>query len=400
VIGGGSYRIACERAGKRFRLGVRHGSLGALLPALARGLLGRRDGQDRTPFWALRDVSFTVEPGTALGIIGPNGSGKSTMLKLLAGILRADEGRVAIEGPSGRRARIGSLIELAAGFHYELTGRENVYLQGAVLGMRRAEIARKFDEIVSFAEVEAFLDTPVKHYSSGMVARLGFSISAHLDPDVLLIDEVLAVGDFAFQRKAFARLREAVRGSIPTVVVTHQLHRITEVCDQCILLAEGRVLAAGSTAECIATYVGDAAPDGPLPVSQAMRLDSISAPEPPHVSPGGRVRIVVRGEVTEKNAARLAAVGLRVRSLPGEEVVFTAHSAGSDVVLPASGPFELEIDVAMNVGPGVYRAQAVAWDTEKNRELTRGPATIIGVEKALGSSGRVFGDPRIRLLSP
>jgi lipopolysaccharide transport system ATP-binding protein len=397
---GNGYLVAFEGVGKRFRLGVRHGSLRDLLPALALGLLRRRSPDARGYFWALKDVSFTVEPGRALGIIGPNGSGKSTVLKLLSGILRPDEGRVTLARPDGRRPRVGALIELAAGFHYELTGRENIYLQGAVLGMRRAEIARKFGEIVAFAELEAFLDTPVKHYSSGMIARLGFSIAAHLDPDVLLIDEVLAVGDFAFQKKAFTRLQEAVRGRVPTVVVTHQLHRVTEVCDHCILLTAGRVLAAGSCAECIAIYVGDQDAEGEVAPRAAVRLDSISEPEPSHVRPGERVRLVIRGEVTEADGARGAAVGVRVRSVPREEIVFTAHSGASDVTLPQAGPFQLEIDIAMNVGPGVYRAQAVAWDTTRKRELARGPATVIGVEPRPGSAGPVYGDPRIRLLAP
>jgi ABC-type polysaccharide/polyol phosphate transport system ATPase subunit len=394
------YRIAFESVGKRFRLGRRHGSLRDLIPALAAGLIRRTRTFDRPEFWALRDVSFSVEPGTALGIIGPNGSGKSTVLKLLSGIMRPDEGRVRVGGPNGRRPRIGAMIELAAGFHNDLTGRENVYLQGAVLGMRRAEIASKFDEIVAFAEVEAFLETPVKHYSSGMTARLGFSIAAHLDPDILLIDEVLSVGDFAFQRKAFARLQEAVKGQVPTVVVTHQLHRVTEVCDHCILLTGGRILAAGSCAECIAVYVGEQAPEGEHPAPAALRLDAISEPVPAHVEPGGRVRLVVRGEVTEPGGGKDRAVGVRVRALPREEVLFIAHTGGTDVVLPHVGPFEIEVDIAMNVGPGVYRAQAVAFDLIKKGELTRGPATIIGVEKAWGSAGLVFGDPRIRLRSP
>jgi lipopolysaccharide transport system ATP-binding protein len=385
--------------GKRFRLGVRHSSLRDLLPALAASFLRGGARAARPELWALDEVSFVVEPGSALGIIGPNGSGKSTALKLLAGILRPDRGRISMRGPRDRRPRIGALIELAAGFHPDLTGRENVYLQGAVLGMRRAEIERKFDEIVAFAELEAFLDTPVKHYSSGMHARLGFSIAAHLDPDVLLIDEVLAVGDFAFQRKAFARLREAVSVSIPAVVVSHQLHRITEVCDQCILLTGGRVVMAGSCSQCIARYVGADALDEVAVTTAAVRLDSISDPEPAHVPPGGRVRMRVRGEITEAGGGGSASVGVRVRSLPREELVFTATSRGSAVVLPHSGPFELEIDIAMNVGPGVYRAQAVAWDTTRHVETARGPSTVIGVEQVTGSAGPAFADPRIRLVS-
>jgi lipopolysaccharide transport system ATP-binding protein len=195
--------VRFERIWKKFRRGVLHDSLRDLVPALSRGLLRgrRRGGLGEREFWALRDVSFEVRPGQALGIIGPNGAGKSTVLKLLTRILRPTAGCARVEG------RVGALIEIAAGFHPDLSGRENVYLQGAMMGMRRREIARKFDAIVEFAELAPFIDTQVKRYSSGMNARLGFAIAAHLDPDVLIIDEVLAVGDYAFQRRAFGRIQ-------------------------------------------------------------------------------------------------------------------------------------------------------------------------------------------------
>ncbi|HUF70604.1 MAG TPA: ABC transporter ATP-binding protein [Longimicrobiales bacterium] len=384
---------AFESVSKRFYRGRRHGTLRDLLwPFSARGA-------GRDPFWALRDVSFSVGPGQAFGIIGPNGSGKSTVLRLLAGILRPESGRVVVRGPSGRRPRIGALIELAAGFHYELTGRENVYLQGAVLGMRRAEIAGKFDEIVEFAELATFIDTPVKHYSSGMNARLGFSIAAHLDPDVLVIDEVLAVGDDAFQRKAFARLAQAVRGEVPAIVVSHQLHRVIELCDSAMLLDHGRVAATGTAAECVRAYVGSA--DGPAPSEASpspIRLTGVSEPDPAAVEPGERVRVRVRGVVAD-GTGEPATVGVRVRSLPREDLVFVAHSAACGVGLPGSGPFELEIDVRMNVAPGTYRVQPVVWSVRGGRELARGDATLVVVGGASAANGRVFADPKIRLLS-
>src|SRR5438034_8166142 len=207
---------------KKFRRGERHDSLRDLIPAIARGVLGRRRSNDLhdEEFWAVRDVSFEVQPGEALGIIGPNGAGKSTTLKLLTKILKPTQGRCEVRG------RAGALIEVAAGFHPDLTGRENVYLQGAIMGMKRAEIVRKFAEIVEFAGVSDFVDTQVKHYSSGMQARLGFAVAAHLEPEVLLIDEVLAVGDLAFQHKVFERLKAMVRREIPVVIVSHQLDRV------------------------------------------------------------------------------------------------------------------------------------------------------------------------------
>src|SRR6185312_4063250 len=193
--------VRFEGVWKKFQRGEVHDSLRDLIPAVA-----RRFVRGKTPpalsnreFWAVRDVSFNVGMGQALGIMGPNGAGKSTILKLLTKILRPDRGIREVHG------RIGMLIEISAGFHPDLTGRENVFLQGAIMGMKRVDIRRKFDEIVAFSEIEDFIDTPVKRYSSGMNARLGFAIAAHVDPDVLIIDEVLAVGDFRFQDKAFGR---------------------------------------------------------------------------------------------------------------------------------------------------------------------------------------------------
>ena len=394
----GTVRVEFDAVSKRFRRGTRHGALRDVLASLTRRVVDPQRDR-REPFWALRDVSFEVDSGHALGIIGPNGSGKSTVLRLLAGILRPDAGRVLLPD-CGRRPRIGALIELAAGFHYELTGRENVFLQGAILGMRRSEISRKFDEIVEFAGVADFIDTPVRHYSSGMNARLGFAIAAHLDPDVLIIDEVLAVGDEAFQRKAFARLAQSVRRQIPTIVVSHQLHRVVELCDRAILLTGGRVVAAGSPAECVQQYVGSAGVPGEPDDEAPVRITSIAAAGPTDIEPGQRIRLRIRGIVSEPGCAARASAGVRVRALPLEELVFIAHSAAGGLRLPELGEFEIEIDVRMNVSPGSYRAQAVVWDLQSRRESTRGPSVIIGVGGPHVQDGRVFADPRFRSIEP
>ncbi len=188
---------------KKFRKGDRFDSLRDLIPSAMMRLAGLepKDGVRNMEFWALRNVTFELRRGQALAIIGANGSGKSTLLELLSGILRPNRGSVAVRG------RLSALIELGAGFHPDLTGRENIYLSGAILGMRREEIKRKFDAIVAFSELEEFLDTPVKRYSSGMSARLGFAVAAHVDPEILLVDEVLSVGDTRFQQKCLARMR-------------------------------------------------------------------------------------------------------------------------------------------------------------------------------------------------
>jgi ABC-type polysaccharide/polyol phosphate transport system ATPase subunit len=387
--------VTFEGVSKRYYKGMRHTTLSDAIPALVRRLVG--GGPSRQPFWALRDVSFSVGAGEALGIIGPNGSGKSTILKLITGILRPDGGHIRVGAARSGRGRVGALIELSAGFHFELSGRENIYLQGAVLGMRRQEIAAKFDEIVAFAELAEFIDSPVKHYSSGMIARLGFSIAAHLEPDILLIDEVLAVGDLAFQQKAFGRIQEVVRRGAPVVVVSHQLNQIMQLCDKAILLSRGTVLCSGSAADCVAMYVSQGAPQ-PDEEPSPIELTAITGPEPAHVGPGERLRLGVRGSVLKPNGGVDAAVGVRVRVLPREEIVFAAHTGASGLTLPESGPFELEIDLQMNVGPGTYRAQAVAWDLRKGRELARGPSTLIGVDSNRSALGLVFSAPRIRFL--
>jgi lipopolysaccharide transport system ATP-binding protein len=231
---------------KKFRRGERRDSFRDLIPSL---LKPRASGDlAESEFWALRDVSFSVGPGQSLGIIGPNGAGKSTILKLLTRILAPTSGRCRISG------RAGALIEVSSGFHQDLTGRENVYLQGAIMGMRRADISRNFDRIVEFSGIGDFIDTPVKRYSSGMNARLGFSIAAHLDPDVLIIDEVLSVGDAVFQDQCVARMRELAASGVPLVFVSHNLPAVMDLCERAILLVKGRVAHDGPTASAIREY--------------------------------------------------------------------------------------------------------------------------------------------------
>ncbi len=201
-----------------------------------------------SPFWALKDVSFQVEHGERVGVIGRNGSGKSTLLKILSRITKPTEGYADVYG------RVGSLLEVGTGFHPELSGRENIYLNATVLGLRKAEVDCRFDEIVAFAEIEKFLDTPVKHYSSGMYMRLAFSVSAHLDPDILVLDEVLAVGDAAFQRKCLAKMEGVAKEGRTVLLVSHSVPSIVSFCDRCILLDQGRIIRVGSAVEVTEYY--------------------------------------------------------------------------------------------------------------------------------------------------
>jgi lipopolysaccharide transport system ATP-binding protein len=205
-------------------------------------------GDEVEQFWALRDVSFEVNQGEVLGIIGRNGAGKSTLLKILSRITEPDRGRAILRG------RVASLLEIGTGFHPELTGRENIFLNGAILGMTKAEIKAKFDEIVAFAEVERFLDTPVKRYSSGMYVRLAFSIAAHLEPEILIVDEVLAVGDTEFQKKCLGKIRDVSRGGRTVLFVSHNLSALQTLCGSAILLDRGKLIAAGSPDEMVEHY--------------------------------------------------------------------------------------------------------------------------------------------------
>jgi lipopolysaccharide transport system ATP-binding protein len=198
--------------------------------------------------WALKDVSFEVKRGEVIGIIGRNGAGKSTLLKILSRITEPTEGYAEIRG------RVGSLLEVGTGFHPELTGRENIYLNGAILGMKKEEIERKFDEIVAFAEIEKFLETPVKHYSSGMYVRLAFGVAAHLDPEILLVDEVLAVGDATFQKKCLGKMGDVAKGGRTVIFVSHQMNQIRRLCDKCILLKDGLLKTFRDTAEAVSAY--------------------------------------------------------------------------------------------------------------------------------------------------
>jgi lipopolysaccharide transport system ATP-binding protein len=227
--------------------------------------LFRRDRRSRPGddvFWALQDVSFELKKGEVVGIIGHNGAGKSTLLKVLSRITEPTSGYAEIAG------RVSSLLEVGTGFHGELTGRENIYLNGAILGMRKAEIVRKFDEIVAFAEIEKFIDTPVKHYSSGMYVRLAFAVAAHLEPEILLIDEVLAVGDTAFQRKCLGKMGDVARAGRTILFVSHQMAAVESLCDVAYVLEGGRVAQSGQAAEVIEAYLSSTPMSCHTPLSQ------------------------------------------------------------------------------------------------------------------------------------
>jgi lipopolysaccharide transport system ATP-binding protein len=252
--------IAIRVAGisKEYRIGAakrRHDTLRDELAHRLTSAFRRGDRRDAGPkrFWALRDVSFDVKQGEVLGIIGRNGAGKSTLLKVLSRITAPTRGSAEIYG------RIGSLLEVGTGFSAELTGRENIYLNGAIMGMRRAEIDRKFDEIVSFAEVDAFIDTPVKRYSSGMYLRLAFAVAAHLEPEILIVDEVLAVGDAVFQKKCMGKMGDVARGGRTVILVSHNMSAMLNLCKEAAILANGELVFLGGTDEAVQNYLSSGA---------------------------------------------------------------------------------------------------------------------------------------------
>jgi lipopolysaccharide transport system ATP-binding protein len=248
--------IRAEKLGKRYRIGgsrARAKGRERVLNRLAtpfRYLASTlREPAPEETIWALRDVSFEVKSGEVVGFIGSNGAGKSTLLKVLSRITEPTQGRALIRG------RVGSLLEVGTGFHPELTGRENIYLSGTILGMKRIEIDRKFDEIIAFAEVDKFLDTPVKRYSSGMAVRLGFAVAAHLEPEVLLVDEVLAVGDLAFQKKCLGKMGDVAKRGRTVLFVSHNMIAVQNMCQRVIWLQNGRLMEDGPTSDVLGKYL-------------------------------------------------------------------------------------------------------------------------------------------------
>jgi lipopolysaccharide transport system ATP-binding protein len=274
--------ITVEKLGKSFRIsheGAQGGyyrtlreSLVAVPAALLRRMRNGVAAARSEEFWALRDIDFEIQPGEIVGIIGHNGAGKSTLLKILSRITRPTVGAVEIRG------RVGSLLEVGTGFHPELTGRENIFLNGSILGMSRREIARRFDEIVAFAEVEQFLDTPVKRYSSGMYVRLAFAVAAHLEPEILLVDEVLAVGDAHFQKKCLGKMEGIATGGRTILLVSHQMSLVQRLSHRVALLERGRIVAFGATDDVVQRYLSSngesASPDDWIDLSRAHRSGS------------------------------------------------------------------------------------------------------------------------------
>lgn len=343
----GEPAIQVENLGKRFRLGVGAAGYDTLREALARAVRPRREG--RRDLWALRGVDLGVNRGEALGIVGPNGAGKTTLLRILAGIT------YPTEGVARTRGTVGSLLDVGTGFHPELTGRENVLLSGAVLGMRRREIRARFDEIINFSGIERFLDTPVKRYSSGMRLRLAFAVAAHLEPSIVVVDEVLAVGDSAFREKCMGKMVEMGQRDRTVLFVSHDLGAITRLCTRAVWLQGGHIQSDGPAREVVSAYLERAAPE------QVLDVELNADP--------GAAAVVRRVTVRDTATGRVLAVPERGRPFT-IEIAFEVREAIPDVdvslmIINEHGVIIIDdavsdrpVDGALSSGPGAYVVSA------------------------------------------
>jgi len=367
--------ITVEGLGKKYSIrhqsGERYTALRDVIADKVKRLFGRRNGRDsnfsfglsnsKEDFWALKNVSFEVKRGEVLGIIGRNGAGKSTLLKILSRITEPTEGRVRVKG------RVASLLEVGTGFHPELTGRENIYLNGAVLGMARTEIQRKFDEIVAFAETEKFLDTPVKRYSSGMYVRLAFAVAAHLEPEILVVDEVLAVGDAAFQAKCLGKMQDVSTKEGRTVLfVSHNLAAVRQLCTHGLLLEEGKV-AMNNTANAVADrYLQEML----VPKRDHFRTDDTGYTKMRLVSSGGATVTSVFPEQNTFVELELRITcesnvqcGFTIFNQMDVPIVLCASEHGGVDLRNGDSTFRVRLPSEL-LQPGTYRIEGAVWDAE------------------------------------
>ena len=392
TAGAAQVALAMQGVSKRFKKGELHDSLRDLVPALARRVMGRAPRADAREFWALRDVSFEIPRGQAVGIVGDNGAGKSTILKILSGIMKPTLGEMRVNG------RLSALIEVGAGFHPDLTGRENVFLNGAILGMTRAEVRRKFDEIVEFSGLADFIDTPVKRYSSGMFARLGFSVAAHVDPDVLIVDEVLSVGDYLFQRKCMERMSAVLQGGATVIFVSHNLRAVTDLCSRALLLSHGRVLADGPAPAVLQQYLRagvDAEGNGDRPAYLSRFTLHNQNGEGVRFRSGEKVRVDI--EVTARRRLERASIVLMVQD-DGQYPLFSTSTErlGAPAFTLESGErASYAFDLDLHLAPGTYRLSAALYRYDIQHEYGTYPGETFFVHSDVDVRGVVNLYPRL-----
>jgi lipopolysaccharide transport system ATP-binding protein len=387
------YALRVDSLGKRYRLGTGLNSHQTLREAIASGVSrvarkrsDRRQHPAGVDFWALRDVSFTVRAGEVLGIVGPNGAGKSTLLKILARVVEPTTGTVSVHG------RLGALLEVGTGFHPDLTGRENIYLNGAILGMSRAETTLKLDEIIAFSGIESFIDTPIKRYSSGMYLRLAFSVAAHVEPEILIIDEVLAVGDAAFQKKCLGKVGQIAESGRTVLFVTHQLSVVQKLCSRVVFIGNGTIQADGPTQDVVDTY---------LRVVEARSTEDLVT----RVVRGGRGRVRIVGielisAVGLPTSGKPLAIRFRVEGDEPVECSFTIYDVFGDAVTSFDSTDHSDYDLngdefsclcaPLLLRPGRYRINAALTSRDGHMEDHLEGAVMFEVQPGV-LDGRLVG---------
>ncbi len=367
----GRAAIVGEGLGKSYRRGVEQSSgLRHSLDRLLRSPMSAFRRQKQESFWALKDVSVEVGEGEVLGLIGRNGAGKTTLLKILSRITRPTSGWAEIHG------RVGSLLEVGTGFHPELTGRENTFLSGAILGMGKRETSRKFDEIVAFAELEKFIDTPVKHYSSGMYVRLAFAVAAHLDPEILLVDEVLAVGDINFQKKCLGKMGDVARAGRTVMLVSHQLNQIRRLCDRVVWVENGMVEKNGPSHEVVTAYESAMAGRDPSGAGSSTgrsngvrfmkwEIDESAANEPHTLTSTSTVTVKITVDIDRPIKAGFHGISLRNQ----DQQLIWAWATSETLQLEAGRHQFRHIFPALPIRPGPYQWQVSLYEDGSLLEL-------------------------------
>jgi lipopolysaccharide transport system ATP-binding protein len=388
--------LQMERVYKAFRKGETYSSLRDFVPALTGRMFRRQDinSHNGREFWALRDISFEVHPGEAFGIIGHNGAGKSTMLKILSRIMKPTRGSMMVRG------RLSALIEVTAGFHQDLTGRENIFLHGTILGMKQTEIAEKFDQIVAFSGLEEFIDTPVKRYSSGMYARLGFAVAAHVNPDILLVDEVLSVGDYAFQQRCVEKMKSIIRDGVTVLFVSHNLKTVAEFCERCMLLECGKITTLGNCNDVITGYIHGQRSRRNLDESREVAITKVTvrgeSGERVNFSSGDKAWVDI--EVLARKACSKLSLSLHISDSLDYLVFNTSMErlGYPNFDLRAGQVFRCTFELDLNLAIGTFNISTLIYRYDTQTEYDRWPhAATIFVSSPQDVRGAVHCFPRI-----